>query len=106
MAWRLRAGARSYKDKDHGCAGSSQPTLAALVALDVLEALTLATTYAQVELLHVFVGAQVFGFAVHHDAATLHDVAVVGVLERHIGVLLGDQEGDLFLLVEVLDDVE
>ena len=37
----------------------------------------------------------VLGRAVHHDAAALQDVAVVGVAQRHVGVLLGQQEGDL-----------
>jgi hypothetical protein len=48
----------------------------------------------------------VLGLAVHHDAAVLQDVAVVGVAQRHVGVLLGQQEGDALALVQVLDDLE
>src|SRR4051812_22997488 len=73
-------------------ATSGQPALAALVALDVPEALALAAADAEVELLDVFVGREVGRRAVHHDAAALQDVAVVGVLQGHVGVLLGQQE--------------
>ena len=68
---------------------SRQPTLAPLVMLHVAERLALALGDAEVELLDVLVLAQRLGLAVHHDAAVLQDVAVAGILERHVGVLLG-----------------
>src|SRR5688500_1184997 len=47
---------------------SGQPTLAALEALHVAEALALTAAHAQVELLDVFVRGELGGRAVHHDA--------------------------------------
>src|SRR5436190_589456 len=44
--------------------------------------------------------------AVHHDAAIFENVAVACVFQRHVGVLLGEQEGDTLLAVEVLHDLE
>ncbi|KAI1691008.1 hypothetical protein DdX_22163 [Ditylenchus destructor] len=85
---------------------SSQPPLAALVALDVAEALAIRAADTEIELLHVLVLAQALRLAVHDDAAVLQDVAIGGVAQRHVGVLLGQKEGDFFLAVEVFDDVE
>src|SRR5690606_1792855 len=72
---------------------SSKPAFAALVALYITEALAVRAAHAEVELLHILVLAQALGLAVHHDAAVLQDVAVVGVAQRHVGVLLGQEEG-------------
>src|SRR6187455_1928278 len=87
---------------------SGQPALAALVALHVAIALSLArgAAGAEVELAHVLVLAQGRRGAVHDDTAALQDVAVVGVAQRHVGVLLGEEEGDAFLEIEVLHDLE
>src|SRR5688572_4173848 len=80
--------------------GSGEPALAALVALDVAIALALGAAGraagAEIELAHVLVLAQHRRRAVHDDPAALEDVAVVGVTQRHAGVLLGEQEGDAF----------
>src|SRR6185369_720855 len=47
--------------------------------------------HAEVELLDVVLLAQPLAGVFHDDAAVLEDVAVVGDIERHVGVLL-DQE--------------
>src|SRR5580765_1572030 len=87
---------------------SGEPALAALVALHVAVTLALARgrAGAEVELAHVLVLAQRCGGAVHDDAAAFQDVAVIGVAQGHVGVLLGQKEGDAFLLVQVLHDLE
>ena len=48
---------------------------------------------AEVELLHVLVGPELFRLAVEHDTAVLHDVPVVRDAERQVGVLLDQEEG-------------
>src|ERR1700730_16553248 len=85
---------------------SRQPALAALVVLDVAVALAAAGGDAEIELLDVLVGAQCRGVAVEHDATVLQDVAVIGVAQRDVGVLLGEQEADALVAGEALDDVE
>src|SRR5687767_7038437 len=63
---------------------SRQPPLSATVVLHV--AITLPLTdagQAQVELLDVLVAADGGGVAVEHDAAVLHDVAVLREPQRH-----------------------
>src|SRR6202171_3654480 len=73
-----------------------QPSLAALVMLHVAERLALAFGDAEIEFLHVLVLAQRLRLAVHHDAAALEDVTVSGVFQRHVGILLGEQERNAF----------
>src|SRR5471032_167851 len=85
---------------------SSQPAFAAAVKLHVAEALAAGAGNAEVELLDVFVAGQFGGRAFHHHAAVLQDVAEVRVAQRDAGVLLGQQEGDVLLAVQVLDDAE
>src|SRR5665213_2516909 len=74
---------------------SGQPALAPLVALHVAIALAVAAGMAgaEIELAHVFVLAQGGGGAVHDDAPALENVAMVGVAQRHVGVLLGEKKG-------------
>src|SRR3954468_5756899 len=60
---------------------SAIPPSAPTVLLDV--AVALARAAAKVELLDVLVCAQALGRAVEHHAAVLHDIAVVGHVERH-----------------------
>src|SRR5579883_1947777 len=83
---------------------SRQPALAALVVLHVAEALASALRDAEVELLHVLVLGERAGLAVHDDAAVLENVAVARVIQRHVGVLLGEQEGDALARIEVAHD--
>src|SRR5690606_15698965 len=66
-----------------------QPALAPTVELGVAETLALAARHAQVKLLDVFVLGQLPGFAVHHDPPVLQDVAVIGVAQGNIRILLG-----------------
>src|SRR5262249_2473869 len=77
-------------------ASSAIPPPAPAILLDV--AVTLArpgggVPLAEIELLHVRVGAQPLGAAVEHDAAVLHHVAVVGDRQRYRGALLDQQDG-------------
>src|SRR5216684_8690149 len=83
-----------------------QPPLAPAVVLDVAERAAAFAADAEIEFLDVLVFAQRRGVAVEHHAAVLQDVAVMGVAQRHVGVLLGQQDRDLLALVEVLDDLE
>ena len=61
---------------------------------------------AEIEFLDVLVLQQALAGIVHHDAADFEHVAVVGGLERHVGVLLDEQDGDAALAVDAADDVE
>src|SRR6266550_9009047 len=83
---------------------SLQPPLAPAVVLDVAERTAAFAADAEIEFLDVLVLAQRGGVAVEHDAAVLQDVAVMGKAQRHVGVLLGQQDRDLLALVEVPDD--
>src|SRR5215831_17690066 len=80
---------------------SCEPPLSAAVVFDVLEAPARARRDPEVELLHVLVRGEIGGGTVHDDAAVLENITVVGVPERDARVLLGEQEADLLLLVEV-----
>src|SRR5438445_3242779 len=84
-----------------------QPSLAPAVVFHVAVALALADAgQPQVELLDVLVVADRTGVAVQHDAAGLHHVAVLRVLQRHCRILLGQQHRDLLLAIEPADDLE
>src|SRR5262245_25605225 len=96
----------SRKSQKEPGARLRQPALAPLVGLHVAEALAVAAADAEVELGHVLVRAQCLGLSVHDDAPGLEDVAVGGVLERHVGVLLAEQYGQALLGVEALHDLE
>src|SRR5688572_24993007 len=62
--------------------------------------------HAQVELLDVVLLAQAGAGVFHHDAAVLQHVAVVGGVERHVGVLLHQQDGGAALAVDAHHDLE
>src|SRR5215468_9321000 len=86
---------------------SREPALPPAVVLHVAVALALPDAgEPQIELLDVLVIADGAGVAIEHDAARLHHVAVLRVLERHGGVLLGEQDRDLFFPVEATHDLE
>src|SRR5690606_10519631 len=89
------------------CCGSAlQPALAASVGLHVAEGTPSLLGDPEIELAHILVLRELPGRAIHHDAAVLQNVTIVGILERHVGVLLGQQEAHPLLLVEVLHDAE
>src|SRR5947207_891740 len=85
---------------------SRQPALAALVMLAFAEGFALALRHPEIEFLDVLVFAQRRRRPVEHDAAVLQNVAVAGVAQRHVGVLLGEQERHFFVLVEAFHDAE
>src|SRR5262245_43576018 len=86
---------------------SREPALPPAVVLHVAVALTLPDAgEPQIELLDVLVVADGAGVAVEHDATRFHHVAVLGVLEGDGGVLLGEQDRDLFFPVEPTHDLE
>src|SRR5262245_34541548 len=74
-------------------ASSAIPSPAAAVLLDVAIAPALAADLAEIELLDVGMTAQPLGAAVEHDAAVLHDVGMVGDVEREGRALLDDEDG-------------
>src|SRR5689334_7993646 len=79
---------------------SGEPALAPAVVLDVAIAFPADGGEAEIELLHVVIGPERRGVAVHDDAAALQNVAVIGIAQRDVGVLLGEQEGHAGILVE------
>src|SRR5215471_2921785 len=85
---------------------SCEPPLSAAVVFYVPEAPARARGDPEVELLHVLVRRELRRRPVHDDPAVLQNIAVVGVPQRHARVLLGEQEADPLLPVEVLHDSE
>src|SRR6185503_6926932 len=74
---------------------SAIPSPAAAVLLDGAVAAPLAAArLPQIEFLHVGMAGEALAVAVEHDAAVLHDVAVVGDAERHRRALLHQHDGD------------
>ena len=69
-----------------------------------VDPLTLAD--AEIELLDVGILAQLAGSAVEHHATIFKNIAMVGITQRNIGVLLGQQEGNSLILVETGDILE
>src|SRR5574338_1661722 len=61
---------------------------------------------AEIELADVFLLAQRRATVLHDDAPVLEHVAVVGGVERHVGVLLDQQHRRPALAVDAHDDVE
>src|SRR6267143_1968431 len=53
-----------------------------------------------------YVRGELGGGTVHDHAAVLEDVAVIGVAQRDVRVLLREQKTHLLLLIEVLHDLE
>src|SRR5450755_2029957 len=87
-------------------AGSSEPALAAAVVLHVAKAFPPTARQPEVELLDVLVSRQLGRCAVHHHAAILENVSVVGEAQRDIGVLFRKQKAHLLVLVQVANDLE
>src|SRR3990172_7434152 len=69
------------------------PAPAPAVLLDLAVAAAALAAAAEIELADVLVAAQPLGRAVEDDAAVLDHVAVVGHVERDLGVLLDEQDG-------------
>src|SRR3954464_9955197 len=69
-----------------------QPALSAPVEFDVAIAFPACSGNAQIEFLYVLIFAQCRRAAIHHDAAVFEDVAVLGIAQGDIGVLLGDHK--------------
>src|SRR5690242_12094836 len=87
-----------------GLRASSQPALAPLEALQVLETLALVAGATEVEFLDILVVAQFIGGAVEHDLALFHNVAVARHRERRARVLLHQEDGDAEIAVDLTDD--
>src|SRR5579885_1896332 len=88
------------------CATLGEPALAPAVMLHVAIALAAGGGEAEIELLHILVGAERRGAAIHDHAAVLEDVAVIGVAQRDVGVLLGEQEAHPSVAIEAPYDLE
>src|SRR5438876_2374483 len=87
--------------------GSGQPALAAPVVLQVAIGFAGADfVEPEIELLDVGVLPQRFGGTLENDAAVLHDIAAVGDIERHGGVLLDQEHGQAALFAQPADDPE
>src|SRR5690606_13936818 len=80
-----------------GAASLLAPGLAFLPAALAAYALFL---HAEVEFLDVFLLEQPGAGIGHHDAADLQHIAVMGGVQRHVGVLLDQQDGGLLLGVD------
>src|SRR4051812_17254775 len=90
----------------NGTTEPSKPALASLERLQVLERAALAAAAAQVEFLDVLVVDEALSRAVEYHLATLNDVAVVSCPQRHVGVLLDQEDGDPEVTVKAADDAE
>src|SRR5712691_11206783 len=82
-------------------ARSAIPPPAAAILLDGAVAPPLAAGVAEVELLDVRVAPEPVAVAVEHDAPVLHDVTVVGDVERDRGALLDHQDRHAELAADV-----
>lgn len=104
---RSQAAVRDVRASDRFLATHSglRPALASPVRLHVAEALAPCLGQAEVKLFHVGVLGQRLGRVVRHDAVDLRDVAAVGVLQRHVSVLRGQQEVDTDFSVVLLPAV-
>src|SRR5208282_4204159 len=60
----------------------------------------------QVELPHIFVFSDLLGRAVQNDPAILHNICVIRHRKGDFGVLLDKENGNLFLLIDLLHDAE
>src|SRR5256885_11678170 len=106
VSWRARSASAAqpsaplpalWQSGSPACRNNSQPAFSAPIRFHVAEALAAAGGKAEIELLHVLVLGERGAFAVHHHAAVFEDVAVVGVLERDVGVLLGQKKAHVLL---------
>src|SRR5258706_3351912 len=82
-------------------ASSAIPAPAAPVLLDRAVAPMRTAGEPEIELLDVGMAGQPRGIAVEHDAAAFHHVGVIGDLQRHRGVLLDQQHGDIELAADL-----
>jgi hypothetical protein len=57
-------------------------------------------SYSQVRPLHIFIMEEAVGCSFQGDAAVFHDLAPVGDLEGHIGVLLHQEDGRPAFLID------
>src|SRR5689334_12879981 len=71
---------------------SAIPASAAAVLLDITVATPLRRSGAEIELADVLVRTQLLRRAVQHHAAVLHHIPVVRDFERHLRVLLDDEQ--------------
>src|SRR6266568_796250 len=77
-----------------------------LLPFPPLGAADAALLHAEIELLDVVLLEQAVAGVLHDDAADLQDVAVVGHVQRHVGVLLHEEDGHPPLAVDPDDDIE
>src|SRR5215472_1759788 len=97
----------SPADAGEGSSELRQPALAPAVVLEVAVRLACADLVEpEIELLDIGVLAQALGRALEDDAAILHDIAMVGDVERHARVLLDQKHGQLPLFAQPADDAE
>ena len=61
---------------------------------------------AQIELLYIFIAGQVGGRAVHDYASVFQNVAIVGMTQGDVGILLGQQDASFLVLLEPAQDTE
>src|SRR5690606_9152157 len=96
---RLYGKAAQRRHAPESRAALAEPAFAAPVVLHFAVAPALALeVQPEIELAHVLVVPEVGTRPLEHDPAVLHDVAEVGDVERHPGVLLHDQQGRAALL--------
>src|SRR3954454_21771178 len=84
-----------------------QPALAAAVVLGLAVGFAGArVVQTEIELLDIGVLTQALSRSFQHDAPVLHDIAMIGDLERQRRVLLDEQHGNLLLVLEAPDHAE
>src|SRR5215469_2840425 len=100
--------ARRRRSRRHRPASSSrQPAFAPPVMLDVAVGFARADfVETEVELSDVGILAQALGWAFEDDAAVLHDIAVVGDIERERRILLDQKHSEIALVSQASDNAE
>src|SRR5439155_23648871 len=85
---------------------SGQPAFSAAIMLHVAKRFASRRRETEIKLLDVLVLRQVGRRPVHHNAAVLEDVAIIGEAQRDVRVLLREKEAHFLLLVQVANDLE
>lgn len=95
-----------FVDRGDNIPGSGQPSFTAAIVLYVAKTDAFALADAEVKFLDVGIFTQFRRAAVEHHAAILENIAVVCVTQCDIGILLGQQKGNAFILVQPFDNFE
>src|SRR5205823_13963723 len=83
-----------------------EPALSSTIVFHIAKRLASGAREAEIEFFHVLVLRELGCGAIHDHAPVFQDISIVGEAQRDIGVLLGEKEAHLFLLIQIADDLE